>query len=87
MQYRLPEQFTSVKQIITSCLCNELENYPIIIDSNNLICFKQEDAHINAPQFDRDMSLFAVFDGHGGVECAKFCERYFGDKLKEQAEF
>ena len=33
-----------------------------------------EDEHINVPQFDRDMSCFAVFDGHGGVECAKFCE-------------
>ena len=33
------------------------------------------------------MSLFAVFDGHGGVECAKFCEKFFPDKLREQAEY
>jgi serine/threonine protein phosphatase PrpC len=24
-----------------------------------------------------------VFDGHGGLECAKFCERYFESKLRE----
>jgi hypothetical protein len=28
-----------------------------------------------------------VFDGHGGIECAKFCERFFPDKLREQAEY
>jgi serine/threonine protein phosphatase PrpC len=28
-----------------------------------------------------------VFDGHGGLECAKFCERFFEAKLREQPEF
>ena len=42
-----------------------------------------EDAHIINPTFDADVGLFAVFDGHGGLECAKFCERYFETKLKE----
>lgn len=28
-----------------------------------------------------------MFDGHGGIECAKFCERYFEAKLKEQPEY
>jgi len=42
-----------------------------------------EDAHITNPLFDKDIGLFAVFDGHGGLECAKFCERYFEGKLKE----
>lgn len=46
-----------------------------------------EDAHITDPNFDKDIGLFAVFDGHGGLECAKFCERFFGMKLKEQPEF
>lgn len=46
-----------------------------------------EDAHITNPTFDNNLSLFAVFDGHGGIECAKFCERYFPDKLREQAEY
>lgn len=46
-----------------------------------------EDAHLCAPQFDEGVGLFAVFDGHGGLECAKFCERFFEMKLKEQKEY
>ena len=42
-----------------------------------------EDAHITAPNFDDGIGVFAVFDGHGGLECAKFCEKYFLDKLRE----
>lgn len=57
--------------------------YPESLSIFNL----QEDAHIAAPVFDNGISLFAVFDGHGGIECAKFCERFFGDKLREQAEY
>lgn len=33
-----------------------------------------EDAHIVEPNFDDGIGLFAVFDGHGGLEAAKFCE-------------
>lgn len=38
-----------------------------------------EDAHICAAKLhDRDdMSLFGVFDGHGGAEVAQFCAKYF----------
>jgi len=43
----------------------------------------QEDAHITDPQFDKGIGLFAVFDGHGGLECSHFCERYFPARLKE----
>ena len=46
-----------------------------------------EDSHITNPTFDKEVGLFAVFDGHGGLECAKFCERYFEAKLREQPEF
>ena len=46
-----------------------------------------EDAHIVSPNFETGIGLFAVFDGHGGVEVAKFCEKYFEGKLKEQPEF
>ena len=28
-----------------------------------------------------------MFDGHGGVECAKYCEKFFEQKLREQQEF
>jgi len=42
-----------------------------------------EDAHLCVPTFDEGVGLFAVFDGHGGLECAKFCERFFEMKLKE----
>ena len=47
----------------------------------------QEDAHITNPNFAEGIGLFAVFDGHGGLECAKFCEKYFEQKLKDQPEF
>lgn len=42
-----------------------------------------EDSHICSPQFDpsNGASLFAVFDGHGGMEVAKLCERNFGPTL------
>ena len=40
-----------------------------------------EDAHITNPNLGNDIGLFAVFDGHGGLECAKFCEKFFEEKL------
>lgn len=42
----------------------------------------QEDDHISEPKFNNsdDTSLFAVFDGHGGCEVAKFCSRHFGEE-------
>jgi len=42
-----------------------------------------EDAHICNSNFEEGVGLFAVFDGHGGLECAKFCEKFFEPKLKE----
>lgn len=41
-----------------------------------------EDDHILEPNFDKDISLFAIFDGHGGDEVAKYCSKYFGNELK-----
>ena len=42
-----------------------------------------EDAHITNPTVDQGIGLFAVFDGHGGIECAKHCENTFEDLLKK----
>lgn len=46
-----------------------------------------EDAHITDADFGPEMSLFAVFDGHGGPEVAKYCERHFGPELKKNPNF
>lgn len=35
-----------------------------------------EDAHVTALDIIPGVSLFAVFDGHGGCEVAKFCENH-----------
>ena len=41
-----------------------------------------EDAHIANDNIDgNNTGLFAVFDGHGGIEVAKFCERHFQEVL------
>ncbi len=42
-----------------------------------------EDAHIFDLDFDKDIELFAIFDGHGGCEVAKFAEETFPKLLKE----
>jgi serine/threonine protein phosphatase PrpC len=31
--------------------------------------------------------LFAIFDGHGGIEVAKFCERHFTQNLLKNQNF
>ena len=43
---------------------------------------EMEDAHITEPNFDDNVALFAIFDGHGGPEVAIFCEKHFGKELK-----
>ena len=41
-----------------------------------------EDAHIINDNIDgTGAGLFAIFDGHGGFEVAKFCERHFTNVL------
>lgn len=40
-----------------------------------------EDAHIAKFNIAPDTSIFGVFDGHGGKEVAKYCERHFINEL------
>jgi len=47
-----------------------------------------EDAHIcNENINGQGIGLFAIFDGHGGIEAAKFCERHFLDVLLKNQNF
>ena len=46
-----------------------------------------EDAHITAVDFVPGFSLFAVFDGHGGAEVAKYCGAHFVEELKNDPNF
>ena len=46
-----------------------------------------EDAHINNVSVNDEVALFAVFDGHGGHEVAKFCGKYFTPELTKNENF
>lgn len=47
----------------------------------------QEDAHICSLDFDKSISLFAVFDGHGGPEVALYCAKKLPEFLKNTATY
>lgn len=68
------------------------------VDGENAFCryaansmqgwrMNMEDAHISDGTLDTDSALFAVFDGHGGAEVAKFCSKNFGNELKKLTEY
>jgi serine/threonine protein phosphatase PrpC len=46
-----------------------------------------EDAYISLPDFTENISLFAIFDGHGGAEVARFCAKYFPAELLKNVNF
>ena len=46
-----------------------------------------EDAHIANGQIADKISIFAVFDGHGGAEVAKYCSANFVTELLKNENF
>jgi len=46
-----------------------------------------EDAHIAKTNIANGVSVFGVFDGHGGKEVAKYVEKYFVDELLKNKNF
>lgn len=46
-----------------------------------------EDAHMAFPDLSAGISLFGVFDGHGGAEVSRFCSKHFGEELKKNQNF
>lgn len=47
-----------------------------------------EDAHVTALDvIEGEVSLFGVFDGHGGCEVARFVENHLVDELKKNENF
>lgn len=47
----------------------------------------QEDAHNCIVEFEKDASLFAVYDGHGGAEVAKYCSIHLPDFILSRPEY
>lgn len=47
----------------------------------------QEDAHIAATDLPDGMSIFGVFDGHGGKEVSLYVKKHFVDELKRLESF
>jgi len=47
-----------------------------------------EDAHVTSLDvIEGEVSVFGVFDGHGGCEVARFVENHLVDELKKNESF
>ena len=55
----------------------------------NYLSFLQEDTHIATLNFcpEKKLSIFGVFDGHGGREVAHFTEHNIRNIIKNSEEF
>lgn len=64
---------------------NKCKNFTYGASSMQGWRISQEDAHNCIPDFDeeRNISLFAVYDGHGGAEIAQYCSAKLPDFLKK----
>jgi len=47
----------------------------------------QEDAHLHIFDIIPNVHLFAVFDGHGGKEVSRYCERHLPKMLQSNEDF
>jgi len=50
-----------------------------------IFVFLFKDAHFSLLDFDENMSLFGVFDGHGGAEVARLAVEVLPDMIKNQS--
>ena len=48
---------------------------------------KMENVHNTIPFLDKQTSLFAVYDGHGGPEVSLYCQNNLPSRLKECSDF
>lgn len=62
----------------------EKETFYERFGTNEVVCCSMqgwrttmEDSHIIKTNLDHHISLFCIFDGHGGNEIAQFCSEYF----------
>lgn len=47
----------------------------------------QEDVHLILPHFDRETSLFGVFDGHNGIEVASYAAKYLPEYIRHNRKY
>lgn len=46
-----------------------------------------EDAHAHVLGFDKNSAFFAIFDGHGGFEVARYCSRHMPEELTKAPSY